>query len=126
MTAPAQVDTLRSSNAHWGELQDYASAVRTELGPRIDIPPRRSPSHAGAEEVIARLALREQARSGHWDVIVVDCALPPRRRPAPCCLAEALDWHVLRAACSCRGRRLIDDRLAFVRSVAHVSTPARR
>ncbi|GAA2695937.1 MULTISPECIES: ArsA family ATPase [Nonomuraea] len=114
-----QVDTQRSLERHWGELQDYARGLFAELG-LDEITSEEITVLPGAEEVIALLELREQARSGHWDVIVVDCA-PTAETLRLLALPEALDWHVSRLLPV--GRRLMKIVSPFVRSVAHVSTP---
>ncbi|MEV2266200.1 ArsA family ATPase [Nonomuraea africana] len=115
-----QVDTQRSLERHWGELQDYARGLFAELG-LDEITSEEITVLPGAEEVIALLELREQARSGCWDVIVVDCA-PTAETLRLLALPEALDWHVSRLLPV--GRRLMKIVSPFVRSVAHVSTPS--
>ncbi|MFD1937934.1 MULTISPECIES: ArsA family ATPase [Nonomuraea] len=114
-----QVDTQKSLERHWGELQDYARGLFSELG--LDaITSEEITVLPGAEEVIALLELREQAHSGRWDVIVVDCA-PTAETLRLLALPEALDWHVSRLLPV--GRRLMKVVAPFVRSLAHVSTP---
>ncbi|GAA1961746.1 ArsA family ATPase [Nocardioides panacihumi] len=49
----------------------------------------------GAEEVLALLELRLRARSGEWDVIVVDCA-PTAETLRLLALPEALGWYMAR------------------------------
>jgi arsenite-transporting ATPase len=51
----------------------------------------------GAEEVVALLELREQAVSGPWDLVVVDCA-PTAETLRLLALPEALAWHLERLA----------------------------
>ncbi|WP_157244470.1 ArsA family ATPase [Nonomuraea typhae] len=114
-----QVDTQKSLEEHWGELQDYARGLLGELG--LDqITAEEITVLPGAEEVIALLELREHARSGSWDVIVVDCA-PTAETLRLLALPEALDWHVSRLLPA--GRRFLKVISPFVRGVAHVSTP---
>ncbi|MFE0147453.1 ArsA family ATPase [Nonomuraea sp. NPDC059007] len=114
-----QVDTQKSLEEHWGELQDYARGVLGELG--LDqITAEEITVLPGAEEVIALLELREHARSGGWDVIVVDCA-PTAETLRLLALPEALDWHVSRLLPV--GRRIMKVISPFMRSVAHVSAP---
>ncbi|MEU7891567.1 ArsA family ATPase [Nonomuraea sp. NPDC049152] len=114
-----QVDTQKSLERHWGELQDYARGLFAELG-LDEITSEEITVLPGAEEVIALLELREQAHSGRWDVIVVDCA-PTAETLRLLALPEALDWHVSRLLPV--GRKLMKVVAPFVRSVAHVSTP---
>ena len=47
----------------------------------------------GAEEVLALLEVRAQARSGEWDVLVVDCA-PTAETLRLLALPEALGWYM--------------------------------
>ncbi|MFB4264389.1 ArsA family ATPase [Nonomuraea sp. GTA35] len=114
-----QVDTQKTLERHWGELQDYARGVLVELG--LDqITSEEITVLPGAEEVIALLELREHAREGRWDVIVVDCA-PTAETLRLLALPEALDWHVNRLMPV--GRKLVRLVAPFVRGVARVSAP---
>ncbi|MEQ4716414.1 ArsA family ATPase [Nonomuraea sp. B19D2] len=114
-----QVDTQKSLERHWGELQQYAKGVLSELG-LDEITSEEITVLPGAEELIALLELREHAREGRWDVIVVDCA-PTAETLRLLALPEALDWHVSRLLPV--GRKLVRLVSPFVRSVAHVSAP---
>ncbi|ETK36251.1 ArsA family ATPase [Microbispora sp. ATCC PTA-5024] len=114
-----QVDTQRSLERHWGELRDYAAGVFAELG-LDEITSEEVTVLPGAEEVIALLELREQARTGRWDVIVVDCA-PTAETLRLLALPEALDWHVNRLLPV--GRRLLGALSPVIRHVARVSAP---
>nr|WP_055503198.1 ArsA family ATPase [Nonomuraea pusilla] len=114
-----QVDTQRTLERHWGELQEYARGVLTDLG-LDEITSEEITVLPGAEEIIALLELREHARAGRWDVIVVDCA-PTAETLRLLALPEALDWHVTRLLPL--GRRLVRLVAPFVRGVAHVSAP---
>ncbi|MEU6730332.1 ArsA family ATPase [Nonomuraea wenchangensis] len=114
-----QVDTQRTLERHWGELEDYARGVLSELG-LDEVTSEEITVLPGAEEVIALLELREHARSGRWDVIVVDCA-PTAETLRLLALPEALDWHVNRLLPI--GRRLVRMVAPFVRGVARVSAP---
>ncbi|WP_084956875.1 ArsA family ATPase [Thermoactinospora rubra] len=114
-----QVDTQRSLERHWGELQRYAKDVLGELG-LDEITSEEITVLPGAEEVIALLELREHARSDSWDVIVVDCA-PTAETLRLLALPEALDWHVTKLMPV--GRRLMKVAAPFVQRVARVSAP---
>ncbi|GGS55146.1 arsenic-transporting ATPase [Planobispora rosea] len=114
-----QVDTQRSLERHWGELRDYARGLFAELG-LDEVTAEEVTVLPGAEEVIALLELREQARAGSWDVIVVDCA-PTAETLRLLALPEALDWHVNRLLPV--GRRLLRTLAPLVRRVAMVSVP---
>ena len=47
----------------------------------------------GAEEVLALLEVRDQVRSGRWDLVVVDCA-PTAETLRLLALPEALGWYM--------------------------------
>ncbi|MEZ0071965.1 ArsA family ATPase [Planotetraspora sp. GP83] len=114
-----QVDTQRSLERHWGELQKYARNVFSELG-LDEITSEEITVLPGAEEIIALLELREQARTGRWDVIVVDCA-PTAETLRLLALPEALDWHVNRLLPI--GRRVLKAVSPVIRHVAKVTVP---
>ncbi len=114
-----QVNTQRALERHWGDLREYAQGVLAELG-LDEVTSEELTVLPGAEEVIALLELREQARTGHWDVIVVDCA-PTAETLRLLALPEALDWHVNRLLPV--GRRLLRAISPVVRTVARVSVP---
>ncbi|MFG3440568.1 ArsA family ATPase [Nonomuraea sp. NPDC047897] len=114
-----QVDTQRSMERHWGELRDYARGLLAELG-LDEVTSEEITVLPGAEEIIALLELREHARAGTWDVIVVDCA-PTAETLRLLALPEALDWHMSRLMPV--GRRIMRLASPFVRSVARVSAP---
>ncbi|HEX4814698.1 MAG TPA: ArsA family ATPase [Nonomuraea sp.] len=114
-----QVDTQKSLERHWGDLREYAVGVLAELG-LDEITSEEITVLPGAEEVIALLELRQHAREGRWDLIVVDCA-PTAETLRLLALPEALDWHVSRLLPV--GRRIVRLVSPFVRSVARVSAP---
>jgi len=114
-----QVDTQRTMERHWGELRDYARNLLVELG-LDEITSEEITVLPGAEEIIALLELREHAREGRWDVIVVDCA-PTAETLRLLALPEALDWHMTRLMPV--GRKVMRLVSPFVRGVARVSTP---
>ncbi|GGO73047.1 ArsA family ATPase [Nonomuraea cavernae] len=114
-----QVDTQKTMERHWGDLRDYARGLLAELG-LDEITSEEITVLPGAEEVIALLELREHARSGTWDVIVVDCA-PTAETLRLLALPEALDWHMTRLMPM--GRRLMKFVSPLVRGVAHVTAP---
>jgi arsenite-transporting ATPase len=114
-----QVDTQATMERHWGELQDYARNLLIELG-LDEITSEEITVLPGAEEIIALLELREHAREGRWDVIVVDCA-PTAETLRLLALPEALEWHMTRLMPV--GRKLMRLVSPFVRGVARVSTP---
>ncbi|GII53821.1 arsenic-transporting ATPase [Planotetraspora thailandica] len=114
-----QVDTQKSLERHWGELRDYIRNLFGELG-LDEITSEEITVLPGAEEILALLELREQARTGTWDVIVVDCA-PTAETLRLLALPEAFDWHVSRLLPV--GRRVLRAISPVVRHVARVSAP---
>ncbi|GAA4185515.1 ArsA family ATPase [Streptosporangium oxazolinicum] len=114
-----QVDTQRALERQWGELRDYARGVFADLG-LDEVTAEEITVLPGAEEIIALLELREQARTGLWDVIVIDCA-PTAETLRLLALPEALDWHVNRLLPI--GRRLLSTLSPLVRRLAQVSVP---
>ncbi|MBB4916000.1 ArsA family ATPase [Streptosporangium saharense] len=114
-----QVDTQRALERQWGELRDYARGLFAELG-LDEITAEEITVLPGAEEILALLQLREHARAGTWDVVVVDCA-PTAETLRLLALPEALDWHVNRLLPA--GRRLLRTVAPLVRRVAQVSVP---
>jgi len=114
-----QVDTQKVLERQWGELRDYARGVFAELG-LDEVTAEEITVLPGAEEIIALLELREQARTGLWDVVVIDCA-PTAETLRLLALPEALDWHVNRLLPV--GRRLLSTLSPLVRRLAQVSVP---
>ena len=114
-----QVDTQKALERQWGELRDYARDVFAELG-LDEITAEEITVLPGAEEIIALLELREQALTGRWEVIVIDCA-PTAETLRLLALPEALDWHMNRLLPV--GRRLLRALSPLVRRLAQVSMP---
>src|SRR5437868_855602 len=114
-----QVDTQRSLERHWGDLRDYAKDLLADLG-LDEVTSEEVTVLPGAEEVIALLELRDQVRTGEWDVIVVDCA-PTAETLRLLALPEALDWHVSRLLPI--ARKVMKVAGPLIRQVARVSAP---
>jgi arsenite-transporting ATPase len=88
------VETRRRLERSWGEVQDYLLAVLDAAG--IDpIQAEELTVLPGAEEVLALLELRDQVRSGRWDLVVIDCA-PTGETLRLLALPDALDWYLQR------------------------------
>jgi arsenite-transporting ATPase len=89
-----QVDAQHRFERSWRQIQGYllevldASGVDPVEAEELTVLP-------GAEEVLALLAVREQAASGRWDVVVVDCA-PTAETLRLLALPEALRWYMRR------------------------------
>ena len=89
-----QVDTQRRFEQAWGEVRDYVLAVLDSAG--VDaVAAEELTVLPGADEVLALLELRDQVRSGRWDLVVVDCA-PTAETLRLLALPEALGWFVQR------------------------------
>ncbi len=89
-----QVDAQRRFERSWGEVQGYLRSVLDAAG--VDpITAEELTVIPGAEEVLALLELRRHARSGEWDVVVVDCA-PTAETLRLLALPEALGWYMAR------------------------------
>ena len=87
-----QVDALRRFEASWSAVRDYLLAVLDGAG--VDgIVAEELLAPPGAEDVLALLELREQARSGRYDVIVVDCA-PTAETIRLLALPGVLAWYL--------------------------------
>ncbi|MFN8194939.1 MAG: ArsA family ATPase [Nocardioidaceae bacterium] len=89
-----QVDAQLRFEQSWAAIQGYLMAVLDVAG--VDpVAAEELTVIPGAEEVLALLELRLQARSGHYDVIVVDCA-PTAETLRLLALPEALGWYMTR------------------------------
>jgi arsenite-transporting ATPase len=87
-----QVDAQRRFERSWREVQDYLLAVLSSAG--VDpIEAEELTVLPGAEEVLALLEVRAQARSGRWDLVVVDCA-PTAETLRLLALPDALGWYM--------------------------------
>lgn len=87
-----QVDAQQRFERSWSEIQGYLRTVLDAAG--VDpITSEELTVLPGAEEVLALLELRAQARSGRWDLIVVDCA-PTGESLRLLALPEALGWYM--------------------------------
>lgn len=87
-----QVDAQRRLQRSWGEVQDYLLAVLDSVG--VDrLRAEELTVLPGAEEVLALLEVRDQVRSGRWDLVVVDCA-PTAETLRLLALPEALGWYM--------------------------------
>jgi arsenite-transporting ATPase len=89
-----QVDAQLRFEQSWADIQGYLLTVLDVAG--VDpVAAEELTVIPGAEEVLALLELRLQARSGQWDVIVVDCA-PTAETLRLLALPEALGWYMTR------------------------------
>ena len=89
-----QVDAQRRFEQSWKDIQHYLLSVLDVAG--VDpLAAEELTVIPGAEEILALLELRVHALSGHWDVIVVDCA-PTAETLRLLALPEALGWYMRR------------------------------
>ncbi|MEZ5193821.1 MAG: ArsA family ATPase [Nocardioides sp.] len=89
-----QVDAQLRFEQSWADIQRYLLTVLDVVG--VDpVAAEELTVIPGAEEVLALLELRLQARSGAWDAIVVDCA-PTAETLRLLALPEALGWYMTR------------------------------
>lgn len=89
-----QVDAQLRFEQSWSDIQRYLRSVLDVTG-MDPVAAEELTVIPGAEEVLALLELRLQARSGAWDVIVVDCA-PTAETLRLLALPEALGWYMSR------------------------------
>jgi arsenite-transporting ATPase len=88
------VDAQRRFEQSWSDIQGYLLSVLDVAG--VDpVAAEELTVIPGAEEVLALLEVRAQARSGEWDVLVVDCA-PTAETLRLLALPEALGWYMSR------------------------------
>lgn len=89
-----QVDAQLRFEQSWADIQRYLLTVLDAVG-MDPVAAEEMTVIPGAEEVLALLELRQHARSGKWDVIVVDCA-PTAETLRLLALPEALGWYLER------------------------------
>lgn len=86
------VDAQQRFERSWADIQHYLRSVLDAAG--VDpVAAEELTVVPGAEEVLALLEVRAQARSGEWDVLVVDCA-PTAETLRLLALPEALGWYM--------------------------------
>jgi arsenite-transporting ATPase len=89
-----QVDAQLRFEQSWADIQRYLLSVLDVAG-MDPVAAEELTVIPGAEEVLALLELRQRARSGEWDVVVVDCA-PTAETLRLLALPEALGWYMAR------------------------------
>lgn len=88
------VDAQERFERSWRDIQGYLLSVLDVAG--VDpVAAEELTVIPGAEEVLALLEVRTQARTGEWDVLVVDCA-PTAETLRLLALPEALGWYMTR------------------------------
>jgi len=87
-----QVDAQVRFEHSWREVQQYLLTVLDSVG--VDsLAAEELSVLPGAEEVLALLEVRDQVRSGRWDLVVVDCA-PTAETLRLLALPELLGWYL--------------------------------
>ena len=89
-----QLDAQRRFERSWHEIREYLLTVMDSVG--VDsVAAEELTLLPGAAEVLALLEVRDQVRSGRWDLVVVDCA-PTAETLRLLALPEALGWYLAR------------------------------
>lgn len=86
-----QIDTQRRLERYWGEIRDQMMAIFDWGGVR-GIEAEEFLVFPGMDELFALVEVRNQAASGAYDVIVVDCA-PTAETLRLLSLPEVLSWY---------------------------------
>lgn len=90
----AHIDSRALLERSWRSVQDYLLNVLSTAG--VDaVEAEELTVLPGAEEVLALLEVRDQIRSGNYDVVALDCA-PTAETLRLLALPEALDWYMRR------------------------------
>lgn len=89
-----QVDAQLRFEQSWADIQSYLLSVLDVAG--VDpVAAEELTILPGAEEIMALLELRLHARSGAWDVLVIDCA-PTAETLRLLAMPEAIGWYMQR------------------------------
>lgn len=89
-----QVDAQERFERTWREVQGYLLSALEKVG--VDpLEAEELTVLPGADEVLALLAVREQIESGHYDLVIVDCA-PTAETLRLLSLPDALSWYMKR------------------------------
>lgn len=89
-----QIDAQLRFEQSWADIQRYLLSV-LDIAGMDPVAAEELTVIPGAEEVLALLELRLRARSGDWDLIVIDCA-PTAETLRLLALPEALGWYMTR------------------------------
>jgi arsenite-transporting ATPase len=89
-----QVDTQRRFEASWGRVRGYLVDLLDGAG--VDpVEAEELTVLPGVEEVLALLAVRDQVRTGRYEVVAVDCA-PTAETLRLLALPDAVGWYLRR------------------------------
>lgn len=86
-----QIDTQRQLDRHWGSIRDQLMDV-LDWGGAAGIEAEEFLVFPGMDELFALLEVNRHARSGQYDVVVVDCA-PTAETLRLLSLPEVLSWY---------------------------------
>ena len=115
-----QVDARLRLEDSWRQVQEYLLHLLDTLG--VDaVAAEELTVLPGAEEVLALLELRDQVRSGPWDLVVVDCA-PTAETLRLLALPEALSHYLDRLLPA--DKRLVRSLRPVIGRAAGVPLPA--
>ncbi len=106
-----QIDAQARLEHHWGAVRDYLATVLA-AGGMDEVRAEELVLLPGLDELFSLIDLRHRARSGRYDVIVVDCA-PTAETLRLLALPDALRWYAGRL-------------LGAGRQFARVARPLRR
>ncbi len=87
-----ELDSRTRLEQSWGEVRDYLSALLDWAGADA-LSAEELAVVPGLDEVLALAELRTLARSGDWDLIVVDCA-PTAETVRLLSLPDVLSWYM--------------------------------
>ncbi|MEK7434886.1 MAG: TRC40/GET3/ArsA family transport-energizing ATPase [Cyanobacteriota bacterium] len=87
-----EVNVLDEIKEHWGELQKYLSSLLITKGFE-DIVADELAIAPGMEELSSLFQLNQYAKSGEFDVIIIDCA-PTGESVRLLTLPDIVDWYV--------------------------------
>lgn len=87
-----EVNVLDEIREHWGELQKYMSSLLITKGFE-DIVADELAIAPGMEELSSLFQLNQYAKSGEFDVIIIDCA-PTGESVRFLTLPDIVDWYV--------------------------------
>jgi arsenite-transporting ATPase len=86
-----QIDTQRQLDRHWGSIRDQLMNV-LDWGGAAGIEAEEFLVFPGMDELFALLEVNRHARSGRYDVLIVDCA-PTAETLRLLSLPEVLSWY---------------------------------
>lgn len=89
-----EINVLDEVRQHWGELREYLATILRRKGVN-DVAAEELAIIPGMEEVVSLLHIRRQAKSGNFDVVVVDAA-PTGETVRLLTMPETFQWYAAR------------------------------